>query len=130
VILQAPSSFWTALVALAGSATPPAGVLQIVETNPQGGSQPQNLSGNAAVAALINPSSQLFTLPDQFGPSWIYIPPFWVEPLLGLNAPQGVELCLDAKGCCDFQGTWGAQFQAFGWTAGTPADGQWPILDT
>lgn len=129
MILQAPSSFLTALVALAGGSPPP-GTLQIIESLPAGGNAPQELASNSQVAALINTSPRTFTLPSGFSASWIYIPDTWLEPLLGPFAwPQGVPLCLDANMCCDFQGAWGAQFLALGFTAGAPASGPWPILN-
>lgn len=128
MILQAPTSFLSALVALAGG-TPPPGVLQIIESEPQGGNAPQALASNSGVAALVNSGARTFTLPAAFSASWLYVPDQWLEVLLGITWPQGVPLAMDANCCTDFQGAWGAQFQALGWTGGTPASGPWPVLD-
>lgn len=128
MILRAPTSFLSALVALA-AATPPPGTLQIIESEPVGGNAPQNLASNSGVAALVNSGAQTFAPPGAFSTSWLYVPDQWLEQLLGLNWPQGVPLCLDQNCCCDFQGAWAGVFQGLGWSAGVPASGPWPVLD-
>lgn len=127
MLLQAPTSFLSALVALAGGSPPPA-PLQITESLPTG-QAPQNLVGNAPVAALISTGGRSFSLPAGFNASWLYIPDSWLEQLLGTPWPQGVPLILDANCCCDFQGLWASTFQALGFTAGVPASGPWPVLN-
>lgn len=129
MILQAPTSFLSALIALAGGSPPP-GVLRIMESLPGNlVAGPQQLADNTAVPALINSGAQTFALPTNFSTSWLYIPNFWLEVLLGLKWPQDTPLCLDQNCCCDFQGAWGATFQGLGWSAATPASGPWPILN-
>lgn len=134
MILQAPTSFLTAVVALA--ANPPAGaalaLVQVFEppTNPPVAEPPAYPGSSATIAALINTGGRSIAVPAAYAPAVLNIPSRWLPSLLaGFGGIGDGFLPMDANCCTDMQGAWASTFLALGWTAGTPAAGPPPVLD-
>ncbi len=157
MLLKASSSFMTALVALAGSSS---GNLRVVAASPAdtrnpsgaqyvpsvnsvptapattgGGNAPGALATDAQVAALINTSTRVLTMPAGYsGMWWLEICQSWLQLLAGTAAPlmpQQGGLLLSSECGADFQGAYAAAFQAspLSFTSYTPAvSGPWPVI--
>ena len=138
MLLQASTSWLNSLIALAGGAS---GNLRLVVATPRDdrpfdqsyiGSVNSTPPTDATIAGFINSTTKAITVPGAaaLGPLWLEIPNSWVKTIAGAqgnNMPtERLQLSTDCG--ADFQGAWGAVFQALGFTSYSPsAAGPWPV---
>ena len=87
---------------------------------------------NAAIAALVNTATGVWTPPAGFAPVWIEIPQWWIPTVLGTspsNCPQSGSLQISQESILNAQGGWASFLQSIGWTQQVPTvNGPVPVL--
>jgi hypothetical protein len=127
MILQAPSSWLTALVTAMTSPGLTPGTLQLVRAVASADRQLTSYPFATQIPGMINPSAKSIAVPAGLAPAWLQIPPSAVAAINPLSSgpnavsmPTAGALQLSAELCCDFRGGWENVFQSIGWAPFTP----------